>query len=462
MCLLGCGRLHYERLTCPPDTDCDILDGGQARPRRDGGRPNGPRADGGAIDGSQDDASTDSGEDGGEAPTTPQCGSFAVLHETFDGETNNYWNPRRGGSGVVAFENGRVELRLGEGNALASTSPDPSFTLRGSEVAVEVPRADAPYAALELREGPGVDRVYEPFSPTDRGVAIGVEDGMLKAMALDRGVPRTLVMRRYQPASDRHWRIREADGRVYWETSANRRTWSTLHETTAEMDTETVWLALVARGTDASGSAAHFDDLGDASSDAARCPASTLSVDLDDGVIRAPWLAWNGGGSCTMSEQAGEIRLQFPDEEYGSYCSVRTNAQFDLRDDAFTFELIDAPNSVNLYTTAQLVDRAPGTILTVQIYMDTATVRVTPGYDGETQFEQSFPVAPGTARYWRIREEAGRLYWETSPNGARWTTRADTETTVEVDSLSVSLSGSLSRQSGRGPQVVRYGSVNEH
>jgi hypothetical protein len=164
----------------------------------------------------------------------------------------------------------------------------------------------------------------------------------------------------------------------------------------------------------------------DATVDAASDAMSSVrfSDDFSDGTFTG-WSPWLHAG-CSVAEANGTLVLSFSGTG-GSYCGSETVATWDLRTSIVSLEVVEAPlvNTFEAYVT--LFNS------TQQIRMNRSTVglRMELSLSGQVMASLTVPDN-GSARFWRIRQQNGTTYWETSTDGAAWNVRHST--TVAVDS----------------------------
>ena len=462
----GCGRVGYERVAlecegvfCPPHVDAGVTPG-------DGGRSGGDAGQGlGAAPGT--DAGTnaptpDAGNDAGAGPPAPTCGGLHALRDTFDGAPNFRWGPRASAGAEAVRANGRLELRLPGGMGAAESWYYSSAILdfRASQIAVEVQRIGGQHTRLEVREGIAIDRFNAPYHPRNSGVALAVDRGTLQALTVTGMDASVLATAPYDAAAHRFWRLREQAGTIFWETSPDRTTWTTLHRAPATFDTTHVWPRFLAEGRQANDSAAWFDDLNVGASDApGLCGASELRDDFDESTLSWDWRPYNGGGACSVDAANGHAEVRFPNEVGLSYCALESTTPFDLEEDAITVELQGVPAHPQFRTEIRLDDQLFETNVRVTIQGGSVTMNVDRGMD-DTVFGATIPYDAVAHRFWRIRESAQRTYFETSPDGRAWRVQAETDTVARVRGMGLRVAGLNPYMLEVGEQVLRIGSVN--
>jgi hypothetical protein len=81
--------------------------------------------------------------------------------------------------------------------------------------------------------------------------------------------------------------------------------------------------------------------------------------------------------------------------------------------------------------------------------------------DGAVVARASAVFSATAARFWRIRESAGRPFYVTSPDGSTWTTKVSMVTQVDVSSVIIDLAGGHYSPGPGSAQVVRYDRLNQ-
>jgi hypothetical protein len=430
LCVAACGRWGY-------DAPGAIGDAGLPAEDADGG--------------------TQGGDDADLPVGGPGCGSLQLLAESFDdASTRQYWYTVSSGGGQAQLANDRVELRLGAGGnptAEAGYESNSSFDLRHSEISVEVLRVGGQRAGLALRDGPGRDR-FNAFIGASRGVALAVQDDELVALTLDGNDVTPRASTGYDADADRYFRLREADGVVYWETSPDRIDWSTFHEEAAPLDASLVYPQLFVRGQAGSASEAWFDELNvPAAPVPGYCAAADLRDDFEADAFAPAWRPWNGAGTCTVTQEGGRAALSFP----GSFsaCSLVSVARFDLRASSFAVELAAVPAANGFQTLFELRTARIGDRVELRLAGTSATFSVFA--NGNKLSESSIGYDPGLVRHVRLRAAGGQLAFETSADGDSWATPITSSAPIDLSAVTLAVTG---LQTGNTPQTLRLESVN--
>lgn len=377
------------------------------------------------------------------------CGSMLLLRDRFDGAISATW-VARGQGGIATQAGGTLVLSLAAGSsatAIASVSSRNAYDLTSSELAVTVLATGGQRTALEVRDSAG------------RGAALAVAADVLTAETLDGDSVSVRVATVYDPTRHRYWRLRESGGALFWETSADRTTWATLTSGSVGMDVSDAYAVLLARGQLAEASGAVFDDLNvPGASVPAFCKVSAIRDGFAGASVADDWSPWVGSGSCTIATASGAAVLTFPGTG-GSFCGVDTDHLYDLTGDALAFAILAAPDDPTFVTFGELV--TPDQVNRLDVRISDGTVRMRQVRDGSALTSSSVNYDPVAHRHWRIRESGGRVFWDTSADGASWSNRAGFDLQVEVTAMYFTLAGGHDAPGPGGTPVVRAGRVNE-
>jgi hypothetical protein len=336
------------------------------------------------------------------------------------------------------------------------------YDLRDGALTVEMSPGGR-VTGIAVREG-ALERVDPPVVPLRGGAALTVEDGELGAYHLDGEAELLGALATYDAEAHRHVRLREQAGRIYWESSPDGVAWTVLHDRAVTFDASAVRVELFGRGRGRS-SLAWFDNLNTPATDVPLCPPDGLRDDFDDGAIALAWRRWFGAGECSVEEVDGRVELALTGSAY-ALCGLVSSRNLDFRDAALSFELATVPDDPAIGAFADLshfshrpassTDRIEVRVVAGSLYMR-ITHKPSPQQSEEIVTETRADYDPVSMRHFRLRERAGRFYWESSPDGASWTIRAESDTTVDVSRVVFGLSAVKSTAAQRA--VVRYDDV---
>lgn len=141
------------------------------------------------------------------------------------------------------------------------------------------------------------------------------------------------------------------------------------------------------------------------------------------------------------------------------YDEARSYREFDLTGAAVYFELIERLSGINSDDVVIYLDAAGDNHLA--IWASRTQIGFRTKIDG--QFSNIIiPYDPAVHRWWRIREDTGTIYWDTSHDGITWTNRRSVPTPFDVTALSLSLLSGYwdAAENGLATGAVRIDNVN--
>ncbi len=376
-----------------------------------------------------------------------------------DGVVGSGWEPLVTGDAAVSEVGGRLVFDLqATTNGQALYRSQCTFDIETAVVHVEVPEpvtaAGAGLLDVELRDDAG------------EGLRFFQDSGAL-AMGYVTLVPSfvTVAELPYQPVAFRWWRLRTSPSRVYWETAPDGETWTTRAELAWPFSSRRGFF-LSLKGANFSGTAAGatvaFDNLnvGLASPADGRivaCPTTSLTDDFDDGLLLPDWFGWAGTGA-TVGVVSGQVVLT-PQSGGEGNVLVQTLSRYALRDAHVSVEVVEVPNPAGTANTGFSFG-VDGTF--VGFEQSSGQLRLLTAVDWVYDVRATLSYDSVAHRYWRLREAAGELFWETSADGASWTVRSPptpTPSALAVDGGGVSLDVS-NPFSDPAPGQARFDNVN--
>lgn len=343
--LAGCGLvLDLEPQPADPD--------GGAIQRLDGApAPDASAADAGGGDAGDAGDSSDAGgpSDAGAcphppAPWTEACGGPTALIDDFtDGVDPERWGRSFGlDPSTAGGPDGLVVAPDANGSLILASSF--AIDLRDDWVAVEVPQP---------AEGAGASTVLGlRFEHLGEAVVVRMafRDGQLRLSVRSSGSLSFGTSVDYDPSADRWWRIREASGSLFFETSADGGCWRPRAETAAPPFVAHLWVELgVNSGVAGVTAPAIF---GGVNHDPLRgaepwCEASSFADDFEDGFVAPGW--FSSHPTCDASEREGQLQII---AGAGAICEVHTRTAYSLVGQTVTFRF-ESVTTVN--TGASLV-----------------------------------------------------------------------------------------------------------
>lgn len=166
--------------------------------------------------------------------------------------------------------------------------------------------------------------------------------------------------------------------------------------------------------------------------DAAPCPTVALvSDDFEDGAVDPAWFPYVDPGAA-VEEADGVLRVAYSGVEE-AWAGYATADSYDLRGGALRAEIAQVGG------TTILELNAGDTRVQTYGYGTTLYGVVLVGLDTISEFETDF--LPETHTHWRMREEAGRIHWETSPDGDTWSEIDARPTPLDATAVTLVVSG---------------------
>lgn len=154
-------------------------------------------------------------------------------------------------------------------------------------------------------------------------------------------------------------------------------------------------------------------------------PVGGFWDDFEDGTIDPRWAEPVCNDGCGAQETSGVMRFTMGSGQ-SCACTVSTAGWYDLDDDEV---ILDVPAITNFHEplrfTLGLEDVAGNSIEYGFDGGDVFSARVR--LAGMTIFDQTSTYEP-RPRWWRIREQAGQLYFESSPDASGWDVEMQTPT----------------------------------
>jgi hypothetical protein len=180
-----------------------------------------PSATGGAG-GAGTTGSGGAGGSGGVVPCSP--GGFDALQETFSGSAVDAakWHSGVSGDALITVSDGQLALRLPQDSGASwagidSMNPYDLIDCQVSIRVLEAPNPDTEAVAHFTVEVDGSNYIAFEHWGTDLMATCFIEDEFFSLQTV-----------RYDPVAHAYWRLREAAGVSYWETSADGVAWTLL------------------------------------------------------------------------------------------------------------------------------------------------------------------------------------------------------------------------------------------
>lgn len=145
------------------------------------------------------------------------------------------------------------------------------------------------------------------------------------------------------------------------------------------------------------------------------------------------WQGWVHPG-CTAAESGGVLELSY-NASSNAYCGADTTRAFDLRGRGVTVEVVAAP-AINGFESYLILFEGQQQIHMIR-HAGGMTLRFR--RDGAEVHARSIALDATAQRFWRIREQAGTVHWDTSGDGTDWVNRHSAPAAIDVSRLQVEL-----------------------
>jgi hypothetical protein len=362
------------------------------------------------------------------------CSALELLRDDFS--TDHYgtiwdkWSDNAAGGVLATVAGGQLVITIPSNGADqgAGYSSNFYYDFRGSQAQVTVNMVADVDTILEVRD-------------TKNGkLQLVDQSGQLFAAAFNVPGAGDLAHVTYDPVAHKHWRIREAGGVAYWETSPDGTTWNELfHENDPLTNPDYVIVEISADGNGTS--VAMFDDLDTAVATTLDfCAASSLVDDFSGGSFPPVWSPWHDTNA-TISETGGQAVANIP-AQTNQYAGFDSKRLYDLRASAIYLDSKGTSNAANFTNFFQLVEPGNGSTMIEMARQASSIIcdfYVT-GMNGGSAVATKTVAYDGTAtRYWRVRLSGTTIHWETSSDASTWNeqfsfaTSADRWHTVHVN-----------------------------
>ena len=167
-----------------------------------------------------------------------------------------------------------------------------------------------------------------------------------------------------------------------------------------------------------------------------------MADDFNDGLLEtAKWNAFGDPGTSAV-EAGGVARMTLADNSATyKYAQFVSRCTYDARGHAVVVRSISRPRA------------APGAETSLCLtHVDTMARQVCIDYSNDTMAAiynngtggnvlASRTYNPALDRFWRLKEQAGNVYWETSSNGSGWATLLATGAPTDMSSVLVEMFG---------------------
>ena len=381
-----------------------------------------------------------------------------MLADNFPGsDPGEVWSINNLGGATAAETGGQAVITLPSGQAGSS---DGSFTtnryynLLKDSVSVEVTSPGNTATTAQA--------VFSVIGVNSDYLGISQRQGKI---SFDQWIGGTYLLRKsttYSPTNHRYWRFREDGVNTYWETSSNGATWVTqtqaatsslfpLNLVTLELDGNT-------QGGEVSPGPVQFANVNGGGTPAGQwCPVSSITDDFQSSTRSVQWARSWVNSPETVSQGSGLLMFTLAANAIasGAYYSA---ASFDLTGSAFVLHVPQTASTTTHAQTYVSLDGAGNNQITT--YEEDGQLDFRIAVAGTYQNLGSVLYDPTQHAWWRIRESASTIYWETAPDGKTWTVQQQLNPLpFAITALDVEI-GSDTYQSTASPGASRFAACN--
>jgi hypothetical protein len=371
------------------------------------------------------------------------CGSPGAIRDNFDDPAvSPMWNVDTQG-GTAAEQASRLVVTP-TGTAFTGYISKHYIDLTGAAIEVEVPKM------LDTT----TNAIAEIFVEADvtHFVAMSQKHGVLLAELSNGGSPTTMTMP-YDPIAHRFWRISEAAGQVHFEASPDGLAWTQILMATTPPFITAVRIDLGVTGDPgmpSSGSVA-FDNLNTQVPIAGWCKADTLHDAFNRNGFGLAWANhYTSASGCNPSINNG---AHFDQGGVPTVCYIGTSHAFDLTDSSAVVLITAITNYKPGWTTflAFARDDAQGAHVTFDNGQMCAAT------EGGMSTCHAYAT---TEIYWRIRETAGTLAFETSGDQVTWRLVTSVADPFAIDAVEIRIGTQAKTNLGATPIGLTVSSYN--
>ena len=252
----------------------------------------------------------------------------------------------------------------------------------------------------------------------------------------------------YNPANHRFWQFRVTDTVAIWEVSGDGSNFTKLAEEPLSalfvLDNVRVRLELDNNDSLSTDSAIWDNVSAQGPGTGSWCEVSTFAEDFGPAFTDRRWKATGKSSTATAQVVDGQLVLT-PNDGENSDVFYRTSRLFDMTDQAVSVEVVEAlaaPSTTGL----RLVSATEWAGFDITGDPDPMGDETEPVLavrfrtEGSTTTLGTTPYVPAQHRWLRIRDDAGTLIWESSPDGQAWNIEGQqTPNPVTMDVMRIEL-----------------------
>jgi hypothetical protein len=375
---------------------------------------------------------------------------ISTLSDTFAGTSldTTLWS-QVASAGQLSEGQGSLSLTPNSVNGAAAIQSLAQYSLISSAASVNVVGVvnngnDDQGFSIQLDSGNTLDWVYG--------------SGVLYAQYNVAGVKTTATSFNYSPATHAWWRIREASGTVYWDTSPDGINWtnqaSALQSNLFALAAITVGMRAETYGTGnpTPGTARYARFNGSPNP-----PTSSLADSFGGTSISTS--LWSVGQINGVASENGTLGLSPNANSSSSSVYVLSTAHYTFNSSSLAARCAGVLNSGSLDQRMDVY--LDGTHTLTWLYQS-GLLKAKYMNGGSWVTLASLTYSAATHAWWRIREAGGQIYWETSADGGLWVTQgtASTSSVFSLSSIRVRLYAESYGSGSPSPGSARYADLN--
>jgi hypothetical protein len=404
--------------------------------------------DGFCVSGAPDADPGDGGVVPDSAPPVQGCGGLGLLRDDFaDTVRGPQWDYFEDTGATLSESGGHLSIALAANAGGPYAGYTSMYRYHGTDAALTV----------EVSAVAGHNTILEVRNYLGEKIQLVAGDGDLVAAVFDAPSAGQRNAIPYDAVAQRWWRIREADGTLYWEYSANGTAWNELASEADPIDLAHVRGILSAGDALATASEAHFEQVNPDEPSVGYCAASTVVDPFDDGELEPTWDYWEDG--CTFTMTGGHIGMSYPTGNGVAWCGINSRELYDLTAGGVYLDAQGVANAMYFVNFLQVID--PDDVDTraeIGRQADSISfVQRIAAVDVDTMYAT---YSATDHRYWKIAAQAGQLVFQTSPDAATWTTRMSVDPMFDLTRVQLII-GAGHYDPGPGtPVTTMYQGVN--
>lgn len=174
-------------------------------------------------------------------------------------------------------------------------------------------------------------------------------------------------------------------------------------------------------------------------------PLSTLTDTFGANSIDAvKWNAYYDGGTGSISEGGGFANFAPSPLAAPGYATFDSQSLYDLTSSYGLVRVAQTLNADANANTSMYLRVDDNNYFEMRVIGSPATINANKNVLGVGVTVASMTYSAVTHAWWRIRESAGSIFWDTSPDGSTWTNLGNFVNVLTITSMSVRLTGETS------------------